>query len=123
RIAALVAEFGIQCDFRRMAAYTYTEQQSSVRQIESEVSACQLVGLPATLTSDTDLPYPVAAAVRLANQAMFHPRKFAQAAARIIAEQGGQVFEQTRATHVEEESASCSIETNRGTLGAEHVVV
>ncbi len=121
-IAALVAERAIDCDFSRRAAYTYTTEAGTVGQIEAEVEAAQRLGLPATFTTETDLPYEVAAAVRFADQAQFHPRRYCLALASAIPDEGCHVFERTRAIAVEEGSP-CVVRTDRGPIEADHVVV
>src|SRR5215216_391859 len=81
RFGAWISEGGFDCDFRRMAAYTYTEQDAYGSKIESEVRACEKLGLRASFTTETALPYRVKGAIVLQDQAMFHPRKFALAVA------------------------------------------
>src|ERR687894_2147570 len=104
RVAAFVEEDGIDCDFRRAAAYTYTEDPARVADIQAEAEASRRLGLPASYTETTDLPYPVQAAVRFDDQALFHPRKYCLALATSIPGQGSHLFEMTRATNVEEGS-------------------
>ena len=122
RVAAFVEEDGIDCDFRRAAAYTYTEDPARVGDIQAEVEASQRLGLPASYTETTDLPYPVQAAVRFDHQALFHPRKYCLALAGAIPGEGSHLFEMTRATDVEE-GATCVVTTEGGTVRAEHVVL
>ncbi|MDQ4071735.1 MAG: FAD-binding oxidoreductase, partial [Actinomycetota bacterium] len=76
RVAALCEQYGIDCDFERLPNYTYTETAQEVSQIEAEVRAAQRAGLPAFYTEESDLPYPIRAAVRFDGQARFHPRKW-----------------------------------------------
>ena len=71
---------------------------------------------------DTPLPYPVAGAVRLDNQAEFHPRRFLLGLAERIPGDGSFVFEHTRALGLDEGSP-CTVETDRGPLLADRVVV
>jgi glycine/D-amino acid oxidase-like deaminating enzyme/nitrite reductase/ring-hydroxylating ferredoxin subunit len=104
-VASLVDELGIACDFERHTAYTYTEGEDSLETIHAEVEAAQLAGLPARFTTDTDLPFPVAGAVELGDQALFHPRKYCLALAAAIVGEGSQVFESTRATDVSDGEA------------------
>ena len=122
RVAAFVQEDGIDCDFRRAAACTYTEDTARVPDIQAEVEASQRLGLPASYTETTDLPYPVRAAVRFDDQALFHPRKYCLALARSIPCEGSHLFEMTRATDVEEGSP-CVVTTEHGTVTAQHVVL
>jgi len=123
RFGSLIAEGGFDCDFRRMAAYTYTEQDAYVGKIEDEVRACEKLGLRASFTTDTALPYPVTGAIVLEDQALFHPRKFAVAIAKTIAAKGGEVFDLTRATDVREEGAAVIVETQHGKITAQQAVI
>ena len=66
--------------------------------MEQEVAAEREAGLPAELTSDTGLPWPVAAALRLPDQAEFHPVKYLVGLAAAAREAGAEVFEGSRAT-------------------------
>ncbi len=122
QVAAFVEEYAIDCDLRRMAAYTYTEDLSRVGDIRAEVETSVRLGLPASYTESTDLPYPVRAAVRFDNQALFHPRRYCLALAGLIPGDGSHLFEMTRATDVEEGSP-CEVVTGYGTIRAQHVVL
>ena len=121
-IEALVREHAIDCDWERRAAYAYTEQDSYVGQIEQEVQAAQQAGLPASYTEQTDLPWPVKAAVRFDDQAQFHPRRYCLALARLIDADGSRVFERTRAVDVEDGSP-CVVKTERDDVRAAYVVL
>ena len=122
RVAALCEEYGIDCDFERLPNYTYTESDEEVYQVEAEVQAAQKVGQPATYTEESDLPYPVRAAVRFDGQARFHPRKWCLGLARVIDGDGSHVLEQTRALRGKKGSP-CRVKTDRGELEADRVVV
>ena len=52
------------------------------------------------LTEETDLPFEVAAAIRLDDQAEFHPVKYLRGIADALDDGGQTVYEQTRATGV-----------------------
>jgi Rieske Fe-S protein len=71
---------------------------------------------------ETDLPYPVAGAIRFEEQAEFHPRRFVLALAERVAGDGSHVFEGTRALGVSE-GRPLRIETTGPPLTAGHVVV
>ncbi len=122
RVGALCEQYGIDCDFERVPNYTYTESDQEVSQIEAEVQAAKSVGLPATYTQDSDLPYPIRAAVRFDGQARFHPRKWCLGLAQVVEGDGSHVFEQTRALSVEE-GRPCQVKTDKGELEADRVVV
>ena len=122
QIANWIEDEGIECDFRRKPNYTYATSRDSLRDIEREVEAAQRAGLPASYTEETDLPYPVAGAIRFDDQAEFHPRRFLLALAALIPGDGSHVFEHTRATGVSE-GTPCRVETTGPSLTAAQVVV
>src|ERR687897_2335174 len=68
-IARLVEELGIDCDFERLPAFTYTEDPQRVAAIEEEVEAAQRASLPASFSSEIGLPLPVQGSVRFQHQA------------------------------------------------------
>lgn len=121
-IARLVDDLGIDCDFRRADAYTFTEDESQVEQIRAEVDAAVQLGLPASFALETELPLPVRGAIRLTNQAMFHPRSFCLGLASAIDGDGSAIYEMTRAIDVSC-NGSCEVVTDHGTVRANHVVI
>jgi glycine/D-amino acid oxidase-like deaminating enzyme/nitrite reductase/ring-hydroxylating ferredoxin subunit len=120
-MARLVNELGIDCSFERLPAFTYTEKPSIVGRIESEVAAAARAGLAATFTTEVDLPYPVAGAIRVEDQAQFHPRRYCLGLAKAIVAEGGAVYEQTRVLDVDE-GETCQVRTGTGDLAAGLVV-
>ncbi|MFL5871733.1 MAG: FAD-dependent oxidoreductase, partial [Solirubrobacterales bacterium] len=96
RIAQIVRELEIDCDLRRKPNFTYTEDASRVGEVEAEVEAAQALGLPASFTIDTDLPFAVEAAVRFEDQAEFQPVAYLAGLARALEERGGRIYEHTR---------------------------
>jgi glycine/D-amino acid oxidase-like deaminating enzyme/nitrite reductase/ring-hydroxylating ferredoxin subunit len=121
-VARLVREESIDCDFEAKANYTYCEDPSDLQKIEQEAEAASRAGLPVELVHETTLPYPIAGAVRLADQAQFHPRKYLLHVVDELERGGCLFFDDTRATGVDEGSP-CKVETTGGTVTADHVVV
>ncbi|HEX8138936.1 MAG TPA: FAD-dependent oxidoreductase [Pyrinomonadaceae bacterium] len=122
RIAALVSEHSIDCDFRRTSAYTYTLLEEELDEIKRETEAAQRLGLPASYVETTELPFEVKGAVRFDNQAQFHPRKYLLALAERVAGDGSFIFEETRAFEIED-AEPCTVRTSRGTIRAGSVVI
>jgi glycine/D-amino acid oxidase-like deaminating enzyme/nitrite reductase/ring-hydroxylating ferredoxin subunit len=122
RIAAFVERLGIDCDFRRKANLTYTESPRGLEEIEQEVSVAAGLGLPASFTDSADLPFPIAGAVRFADQAEFHPLKYLFALAEQVPGGGSHLFEQTWVTGVDEGSP-CRVGAGGATVTADNVVL
>jgi Rieske Fe-S protein len=74
------------------------------------------------MTATVDLPYPVAGAVRLADQVEFHPVEYVAGLAAAVDGDGCRVFEDTRALSVTEGNP-VQVETTNGRLTGERVVV
>jgi glycine/D-amino acid oxidase-like deaminating enzyme/nitrite reductase/ring-hydroxylating ferredoxin subunit len=121
-MARWVEERGIDCAWRRRAAYAYVLSDSEKEHAGREAETAARLGLPATLVHETPLPYPVAAAVRFDDQAEFDAYAYVDALARELVAAGGTIAELTRATGLDEGSPS-HVETDRGTVTADHVIV
>ena len=122
RISEFVEEDGIDCDFERKRNYVYAEIEQETGKIKREVEVEQAAGLPAELVRETPLPYPVTAAVRLENQAQFHPRKYLLALAATIPGDGSDVFENSR-VHTVKDGEPCEVVADNGVVRARDVVV
>jgi len=122
RIEQIVDQGGISCDFERADNYVYTESSACVPAIEREAHAARRAGIDATLTRETDLPFPVLAAMRVEGQAQFHPGKYLNGLADRVQGDGSTVFEQTRAIRVRS-GETCVVETSSGEIRAQHVIL
>src|SRR5205809_318176 len=80
------------------------------------------LGIDVELTADVPLPFPVAGAVRFANQAQIHPRAYLHGLADGLAGDGCAIFEQTQVVDVEE-GEPCRVVTERGVVRAREVIV
>ena len=119
RIVELSEVHGIDADVDRMPGFVYTREQRHVEEIEKEADLARRLGLPASLTRDTGLPFDVAAAMRWENQAQFHPLKYVSGLAATIPGDGCHVFENSRAVDWDPQRVA----TDRGTVRARHVVM
>jgi glycine/D-amino acid oxidase-like deaminating enzyme/nitrite reductase/ring-hydroxylating ferredoxin subunit len=123
RVADLVTDLDIDCDLERLPSYSYVTSVDRVDQIRAEVDAAAEAGLPASLVSDTGLPFEIAAAIRVEDQAQFHPRRFLLALADDVRRAGGRIFERSRVTGLDEGSP-CRLTTESGaTVVAGEVIV
>jgi glycine/D-amino acid oxidase-like deaminating enzyme/nitrite reductase/ring-hydroxylating ferredoxin subunit len=121
-VAGFIDELGIKCGWRRGPAFTYTTDEQTLGKIEEEVEAAQAVGLPASFTTETELPFDVLGAVRFEDQAQFHARHYGLALASAIDGDGCRVFEGSRVVDVDASAGRCTIE-NGGTVVADQIVL
>ncbi len=120
-IRRLAQDEHIDCDLRIAPALTYAETAEGVAKVEAEVEAAQRAGLGVSFTTESDLPFEIAGAALLEDQAQFHPRNYCQGLVRAILADGGAIFEETRA--VDLDASAGKVVTDGGTVSAEVVVV
>jgi glycine/D-amino acid oxidase-like deaminating enzyme/nitrite reductase/ring-hydroxylating ferredoxin subunit len=123
RIVATASELGIDCDLRRKPAYVWAATPEQVTDVQEEAAAERDAGLPAEVTSDTELPWGVPAALRLPDQAEFHPVKYLVGVAAAARELGAEVFEGSRAMKVKDGDRPAVTLENGRVVRARHVVV
>ncbi|MGI3197951.1 FAD-dependent oxidoreductase [Streptomyces sp. GLT-R25] len=121
--AEIVQELDIDCEWEEAAAFTYAEDPRGVAELRAEAEAAREAGLPADFVTETDLPFPVAGAVRVTGQAQFHPRKYLLALADDLRRRGGAVYEDTRVVGLSE-GEPCVLSTDAGvSIRAGEVVI
>jgi glycine/D-amino acid oxidase-like deaminating enzyme/nitrite reductase/ring-hydroxylating ferredoxin subunit len=119
QITELPQKYGFDADIDAKSAFVYTLSDQHVQEIEKEVELARRIGLPATFTRDTGLPFEVLAAMRWDNQAQFHPVKYVSGLAATIPGDGSHVFESSRVIDWDTQR----ITTDRGAIRARHVVM
>jgi glycine/D-amino acid oxidase-like deaminating enzyme/nitrite reductase/ring-hydroxylating ferredoxin subunit len=121
KVRELAAADGIECDLREASAYTYAEASEHLPGIEAEVEAARRAGLDVSFTTESELPYEVAGAVRLDGQAQFHPRQYCLGLAEALVKEGGLIFENSPA--LELDAATATVTTDAATARGGAVVV
>lgn len=118
---------GADVRFEWAPAYVYTTSPDGRDAIEREHRCAVTLGLPANLTSETDLPFDVEVALRFDDQAHLHPGHYVVGLARELVEGGGVIVEGTRAVGVDEHSDGAIVRTSSavgdGRVRARHVVI
>ena len=117
KIADFVRRYSIDCRFRRVPGYLYTEKRKYVAELKNEASAAREAGLDAQWVNEVPLPFETRGAVLWPEQAQFHPREYLAALAKHAAAAGAQIFEQTFAAKVD----AGLVETEHGRITADHV--
>ena len=107
----LIQELQIACDFERLPSYLYTTRSPEL--LIQEWRAARRLGLPASLTTRTSLPFSVSLALRFDHQAAFHPLRFLAALASQLP-----VYENTEVLKVQ----GNRLITSQGCLSARNIV-
>lgn len=99
-------------DFEFCSSFVYSLKNRDI--IEKEVKALNKIGCDAAFCKDTELPFDIAGAVKIENQAKFHPLKFAYAVAKDL-----QIYEHTKILELKNNTAR----TNNGSISAKKIIV
>jgi glycine/D-amino acid oxidase-like deaminating enzyme len=124
KIAEIVSEKKIKCEFQRIPLYIYTESNSKVGKINEEIKAAKELGLPVSKIDNIPLPFKTAGGLMYKNQAQFHPRKYLLALAENFDGNGCYIFENTNAITVKEKKGKKKeVITDKGSIWADNVVI
>ena len=102
----------IDCDYEVKDSYVYS--RDSFGKIEKEIRALESLGLKAEFSEAKELPIDVAGAVKVRDQAQFHPLKFAYAIAKELP-----IYENTKVI----ELMPKKVLTNHGEIECEKIIV
>lgn len=92
-VRRLVERHALRCGLIECPACVYTREEGRVADLRAEGDSARALGLPAELVTETELPFDVAAALRLDRQARFHPARYVVGLAATLPGDGSHVFE------------------------------
>lgn len=122
RIEQIIKKEKIDCDWQRDSAYVFTEKAEEVEKLKNEAKIARELGLPASFEAETTLPFSVKGAVRFADQAKFHSRKYLLGLARAVHGGGSYVFENTEAKKVHDRDP-CIVSIKDGEVKAKDIIM
>ena len=122
QVAELAGELEIECDPARRPAFTYAAEREELDAIRAEHDAALAAGLATEVVEDAELPYPVAGAVRLADQLELHPVRYARGLAEAVEGDGSVVLEGVRVLGIDG-GTPYRVRTTGPTISARQVVV
>ena len=110
KLTELAKETGAELEFCNSFVYS----KNSRNAIEKETEALNKLGCRAEFCEETELPFSVSGAVKVENQAKFHPLEFAYAIAPKL-----KIFENTEVREIKAQTAI----TNHGKITADNIIV
>lgn len=123
KIEDICREENIACDFVRLSAYQYTEDNKQVKELADEAQASEEAGLEIRLGDQIPLAFPVNKMFEIKNQAEFNALQYIHGLAACLVREGGQIFENAHVTDVDDKEP-CVVTTDTGLqLRASQVVL
>src|SRR5690625_5218380 len=96
-----IKENDISCQLKEENAYIYTNSDEYKTKLENEYKAYEQLNIDGELTNSVELPYSVKTALKMNNQAHFHPLEYLNAVILLCEKNKVKIFENTRAINVE----------------------
>lgn len=125
QIEQWISEHNIDCDFHRVSWHLFTTEETNGEdgQVKQEFDAAKKAELTVTNTGTSDFPIKnISQITSIANQAQFNPLKYVQELANAISGDHCQLYENTKATKVEDDSP-CIVHTAGGKVRAKKVIM
>jgi glycine/D-amino acid oxidase-like deaminating enzyme/nitrite reductase/ring-hydroxylating ferredoxin subunit len=122
-IAGLVDRLQLACDFERRPNFIYTVDATRLEDLSREAEKAVAAGLDVSSEEAIDLPFEVAGALRLGNQAQFHPVDYVRGLADRAADLGARIHEGTAAVGASFRSPYEVDLSTGATVIADHVIV
>lgn len=122
-VEELAAMMEMDCNFARVPAFVYTTSASEIDRIHAEHEAAKSLGLPSSVTTETDLPFDVELALRFDDQARIDVGPYMMGLAQLFEAAGGKIFEHSRAIDLDETLKDVTVTTASGSVTADRAVV
>jgi glycine/D-amino acid oxidase-like deaminating enzyme/nitrite reductase/ring-hydroxylating ferredoxin subunit len=104
----------IDCDFKRLPGYFYTESQEDVNTLLEESEAAIKAGLNVKLVDSLPLPFKIKKALKFEDQAEFNSQKYLDGLANYVNSLGAIIYENTLLTNMEEVNDIYHLHTSNG---------
>ncbi|MBM7552571.1 FAD-dependent oxidoreductase [Thalassobacillus pellis] len=113
----------IDCDFSYQPSIVYSAAPSGNRKIEKEAEAYKDLGIDGGLADNSVLPFPIQSAVKMNQQAQFHPLKYLKSLLIYLKQKDTHIFENTRAVDIKKGTLP-EVKTRKGhSVLSDHVVI
>ena len=133
-IKKIIDEEEIECDFEYQPNIIYATSKEDRNKLENEINALNVLCnfyndlnkeniLKTKFIEKTDLPFDIEGAIRVENQAQFHPRKYMEGLVKSIKKYNGIIFTNTVVKNVEKEDDYYQVYANENIIKSKYVVV
>lgn len=124
-IRSLVNELSIDCGFKPVDGYLYTEDEKDREYLLRQREDLLQAGIETEWVDDVPLPFPTIGALRYRNQYVFHVRKYLLPLAEAAVKNGARIFENSLVDDVQngEKDGRCVVRSGEGSVRARHVLL
>ena len=123
QIRDCVTDFDIDCELIHTPFYFFAETEDGVKKVQKEADAAGKAGLAASLVTETGLPFPVALAMKIEDQAQFNPMKYIKQLSKAVDGKYCTICEDTPVSGYTEEDGIYTVNTSQGSVKTKHVIM
>jgi glycine/D-amino acid oxidase-like deaminating enzyme len=122
KVEQIISQAKIGCDWRHETNYVYTTDPNQVAAYQKEALVAAELGLPASFTKTTPLPFEIFGAVSFAKQGTFHAQKYVSGLAATVNGKSCHIFENSNVIGIRD-GVPGSVRTKHGKVIAKHIIV
>ena len=124
-IQSLVEDLGIDCGFKAVDGYLYTEDKAERESLKEEIELLRRAVIETEWVDEVPLPFPTAGGLRYRNLYTFHIRQYLLALAAEAVKRGAVIRENSLVTDIEsaDKNGRCTVKTAEGSMFARHVLL
>ncbi len=112
----------LDCDFREVPWYLYTDHEQSAEKIDREFEAAKEAGLSILRAEDNEIPFASRKAIKIPGQNQINPMRYVQELAQTLPAEWCRIYEKTQVFTVEEQENACLLKTPGGEVTSKYVV-
>lgn len=109
-------ELNLSCGMKRESAYLYADagDEKTLKQLQQEYEAYEKLGLPGEWLDNVSIPLMVSGAIKMPEQARFHPLQYLKGLLKVVLDNGGVIYEHTMMSDKIEKNGLLTLITEQG---------
>lgn len=131
-IKKIIDDENIECDFEYQDNYVYTTNQDDITKIHNEIKAINSLNnilnsnekdIFADFVTSCNLPFKMCGAIKVKDQAQFHPLKYMFGLSKAIKNKGGIIFTNSLVTDVKQKDGVYTTYTDKHFIKSKYIVI
>ena len=131
-IKKIIDDENIECDFEYQDNYVYTTNQDDITKIHNEIKAINSLSnilnsnekdIFADFVTSCNLPFKICGAIKVKDQAQFHPLKYMFGLSKAIKNKGGIIFTNSLVTDVKQKDGVYTTYTDKHFIKSKYIVI
>jgi glycine/D-amino acid oxidase-like deaminating enzyme/nitrite reductase/ring-hydroxylating ferredoxin subunit len=117
-----INEYSIDCGFEELPAYLFSQDEKQTKELDDITEASIKAGVSIEYVNDMPVRIPFKKAIRIEQQAKFHPTQYLLALAKAFEEAGGIIVQNCRVLNAEKNEEVVDVQTSLGKVQAGQLI-